>query len=188
MKKLILLFVLVAFSVTQLVAQKSTFEKGDKVLNLGLGLGSTLGYAGYGGLFGYKTTVPPLSAAFEVCIVDKIAKKGSVGVGGFIGYSSAKSTYSSGGWKYSDLIFGVRGAFHWPLVDKLDTYAGVSIGYDIRGDKPWGTATGESSITGSHLLSEEFVGARYYFTDNFAVMGELGYGIAVLKIGVALKF
>lgn len=46
----------------------------------------------------------------------------------------------------------------------------------------------QSSITGSHLLSEEFVGARYYFTDNFAVMGELGYGIAVLKIGVALKF
>ena len=28
-------------------------------------------------------------------------------------------------------IIGVRGSFHYPLVDKLDTYTGLALGYDI---------------------------------------------------------
>ena len=42
MKKVLLSLVAVSFTLTQLVAQEPTFVKGDKVLNLGLGLGSTL--------------------------------------------------------------------------------------------------------------------------------------------------
>ena len=33
-----------------------------------------------------------------------------------------------------------------------------------------------------------YVGGRWYFTDSFAAMLELGYGIAWLNIGVAFKF
>ena len=40
MKKSVLLLVVAVFTFTQLVAQESTFAKGDKVLNLGIGFGS----------------------------------------------------------------------------------------------------------------------------------------------------
>ena len=33
-----------------------------------------------------------------------------------------------------------------------------------------------------------FLGGRYYFTDNLAGLLELGYGIAYLNVGIALKF
>ena len=58
MKKLILLFVAVVFSLTQMLAQESTFAKGDKVLNLGIGFGGR--YTGTG----MTTSVPPLSCLF----------------------------------------------------------------------------------------------------------------------------
>ena len=41
MKKLLLVLLVAIFSLTQLLAQESTFKQGDKVLNLGIGLGST---------------------------------------------------------------------------------------------------------------------------------------------------
>jgi len=33
-----------------------------------------------------------------------------------------------------------------------------------------------------------FIGGRYYFSDKFAGMLELGYGITYLNLGIALKF
>jgi hypothetical protein len=33
-----------------------------------------------------------------------------------------------------------------------------------------------------------FVGGRYYFKENFAAMLELGYGVAYINLGIALKF
>ena len=50
-----------------LFAQEPTFQKGDKVLNLGLGLGSTL-YSGTG----YTSSVPPVSASFEIGVKDDV--------------------------------------------------------------------------------------------------------------------
>ena len=125
MKKLILLFVAIVFSLTQMLAQESTFVKGDKVLNLGIGFGGR--YTGSG----MTTSVPPLSASFEVGVKDGVLEKGSIGVGGMLAYSSHKWEYSGWGWKYTSIVIGARGSFHYPLVDKLDTYTGLLIGYDI---------------------------------------------------------
>jgi hypothetical protein len=184
MKKLLLLFVIGCFTLTQLVAQESTFNKGDKVLNLGLGLGSTW----YTGTY-YKSQVPPVSASFEVGIVDNILEKGVLGVGGYLGYSSYKSDYGSYGWKYSNIIIGARGNFHYPLVNKLDTYIGLMIGYNVATEKGWGDYGGYNlNESWGGIRSAEFIGARYYFSDNFAAMLELGYGVTYLNIGVALKF
>jgi len=43
-------------------------------------------------------------------------------------------------------------------------------------------------IAGSGIAKAFYIGGRYYFTDNLAGMIELGYGIAYLNIGIALKF
>jgi hypothetical protein len=187
MKKLLLLLLVAVFSLTQLLAQESTFKQGDKVLNLGFGIGSTLYTGSY-----YKAGIPPLSASLEVGVKDGVLDKGSIGIGGYLGYSSHKweDTYAgvAYGTKYTNIIIGVRGVFHYPLVNKLDTYTGLLLGYDISSIKDYGNYSGYVHASSGGLVGAWFVGARYYFSDTFAVMGELGYGITWLNLGVALKF
>ena len=179
MKKFWILLVVVAFSFTQLFAQEPTFVKSDRVLNLGIGLGASY-YASY-----YSSQTPALSASFEVGIVDNILEKGVIGVGGYVGFSSSKyANY----WKTSNFIIGARGSFHYPLVDKLDTYTGLLLGYNIASTKYYDPYLGGFNASSSRLASAWFIGGRYYFSDAFAVMAEFGYGISYLTLGVSLKF
>lgn len=168
-------------------AQSPTFNKGDKVLNLGVGFGSGLYTGG-----GYSSQMPAISASLEVGVVDNVIDKGSIGIGGYIGYTSAKYEYSGPGytygWKYSDLVLAARGAFHYPLVEKLDTYAGLALGYDIVTATKTGNFPSEYvGSTGSGVYLSGFLGARYYFSDKFAGLLELGSGIAYFNLGVAIK-
>jgi hypothetical protein len=178
MKKLLLALLVAIFSLTQLLAQESTFKKGDKVLNLGIGFGST-----YYGSF-YTSHTPALSASLEVGVKDGVLDKGSIGVGGYLGYSSA--TWANY-YKTSNFIIGARGSFHYPLVNKLDTYTGLLLGYNIYSYKYESSYLGARGSAGNVILAW-YAGARYYFTDKFAVMAEIGYGIAYLSVGVSLKF
>jgi len=179
MKKLLLVLLVAVFSLTQLIAQESTFTKGDKVVNLGIGFGST-----YYNAF-YTSHTPALSVSFEANVKDGILDKGSIGVGGYLGYSSASY---SGYWKTTNIVIGARGSFHYPLVNKLDTYTGLLLGYNIYSFKYDSGYTLGNTGTSSGLLLAWFAGARYYFTDKFGVMAEIGYGISYLTIGVNLKF
>jgi len=178
MKKLLLVLLVVVFSLTQLVAQESTFKQGDKVVNLGIGFGST-----YYGSF-YTSHTPALSVSFETDVKDGILDKGSIGVGGYLGYSSA--TWANY-YKTSNIVIGARGSFHYPLVNKLDTYTGLLLGYNIYSYKYESSYYGSKGSAGNVILAW-FAGARYYFSNNFAVMGEIGYGIAYLTVGVSFKF
>ncbi len=187
MKKI--LFIIICALVSALSASaQNTFAKGDKVINVGIGLGSTL-HTGSG----YSTKIPPITGSFEMCIIDELFdSKSSLGVGGYVGYGSSEYKYSIGGlsefkYKYSDFIIGARGALHYQLVDKLDTYAGLALGYDIVSGSTSGAYDGYSA-SASGIDFGAFIGARYYFTDSFAAMTELGYDIAIFKIGVAYKF
>jgi len=167
------------------VDAQNTFNKGDKVVNLGIGFGNAL-YSGSG----YTSKVPPISASFEMGIVDNLFdEKSSIGVGGYLGYTSAKWEYYDWGYKYTDIIIGVRGALHYQLVDKMDTYTGLLIGYDIVSAKEFGTTLGyDYSSSTSGLTWSYFLGARYYFNDNIGAMAEVGFGIAYLNLGVTFKF
>jgi hypothetical protein len=178
MKKLLLVLLVAVFSLTQLVAQESTFKQGDKVVNLGIGFGST-----YYGSF-YTSHTPALSVSFETDVKDGILDKGSIGVGGYLGYSSA--TWANY-YKTTNIIIGARGSFHYPLVNKLDTYTGLLLGYNIYSYKYESSFIGAKGSAGNVILAW-FAGARYYFSNNFAVMGEIGYGIAYISVGVSLKF
>ena len=175
----LLVFLLPLFLDAPLAAQESTFAKGDKVLNLGIGFGSSY-YSSF-----YTSHMPAISASFEVGVIDGILDKGSIGVGGYIGYSSAKySNY----WKTSNFLIGARGSFHYPLANKLDTYTGLQLGYNIFSTKYYDTYSGAFNASSSGLAYAWFAGARYYFSDKFAGMIEVGYGIAYLNLGVAIKF
>ncbi|HEX2969809.1 MAG TPA: hypothetical protein VHO46_11980 [Bacteroidales bacterium] len=179
MKKILVLLVAVCFSVSQLLAQESTFNKGEKVLNLGLGIGTSL----YSGI-GYSGLIPPLSGSLEVGVVDNVIEKGVIGVGGYLGFASYKwDDY----YRYTNIIIGPRGTFHYPLVDKLDTYAGLMIGYNIVSTKWIGSGNEITHGSVGGVVSSFFIGGRYYFSDKMAAMMELGYGIAYLNLGIALK-
>ena len=192
MKKLFFTLAVIFACVSVSKAQEDVFQKGDMVLGVGIGIGNTLNSSGY------KSSIPPIIIMGEYGLTDALIKKtgkGYVGVGGYLSYTANKYEYSyagSGtyGWKYTYMIIGGRGAFHYQLVDKLDTYAGVIAGFNIASSKSygdWGSTTLSASSNGGFVYST-FVGARYFFTDKIAVFAEVGYGFNLLEAGVAFKF
>jgi len=142
---------------------QNTFNKGDKVLHAGIGVGNT--FSGYSSMI-------PIAASFEVGIKDNLFDdKSSLGVGGYFGFASKD------GWTF--LYPGARAALHYQFVDKLDTYAGLMLGIRSWSGHGW-------SYT--DFIIPFFLGARYYFADNIGGFAELGHGIAYLQLGVSIKF
>lgn len=179
------LFLATLLSFGFLVATAQEVAKGDKILNLGVGLGTAL-YSGGG----YTGSVPPISGSLEVVIKDDLFDgKGAIGVGGYLGYAAYKWKYSGWEWKYSNIIIGPRGYLHYGLLEKLDTYAGIMLGYNIVSAKETGNSIPgyNYNATGSAFIFSGFIGARYFFNEKVAAMAELGSGIAYLNLGVALR-
>lgn len=182
LKKLNFLFIL--FSITICSAQ---FEKGDMVANFGIGLG---GYYANGS--GYSTKIPPIELSGEYFIMENLS------VGGFIGGSKSEYDYKIpyyGDYEtinYSYFNIGVLGNYHFVNQEKFDVYAGARLGYvnlslDYDEDEV-GDGIDDLDAKGSGVLAGAHVGGRYFFTDALAANAELGYGIAILKIGASFKF
>lgn len=157
------------------------FEEGDKVLNIGIGFGSTL----YTGSF-YSASLPPISASFEIGVKDGVLDEGSIGVGGYVGFSRYKWG-TDAGWNVTNFIIGGRGVFHYPLVDNLDTYTGLLLGFRAVSTNVFNDYVGFYSPASGGIVASWYIGGRYYFSDNLAAMLELGYGISYINLGIALK-
>ena len=156
--------------------------KGTNYLNAGIGLGS-YGLAGTGGL--------PITASFE----HGISKNISAGVtAGMI-----KRTYA-GDIKYTYLITGVRGSYHFNELlkvenPKVDLYGGLSLFYRHYSFKYTYLSGGDETEHGDTYKSAggnvDFAihaGARYLFANNVGAYAELGYGISPLQLGLTFKF
>ena len=181
MKRNLFTLALVFLFATSVKAQM--FEEGDKVINLGIGFGSTY----YTGIL-HSMVIPPLSASFEMGIKDGVLDEGSIGVGGYVGFSRYRWEYFDWGYNLTNFILGGRGVFHYPLIDDLDTYAGALLGFRIVTDSEFGTPGGYNyNDTSGGLVLSFYVGGRYYFADNLAAMMELGYGISYINLGIAFK-
>ncbi len=182
MKKLSLL-VIAIFSVSLMQAQ-TPFKKGDKVVNVGIGL-NTYDVIG-------KTTIPPLSVSFDYGVKDELFdEKSSLSVGGYLGYYASKTTFHHAvngeyGSKFSNILLGARGAVHYDFVEKLDTYGGLMLGYNVASASNYGDY-GNLSVSAGGFIFSGYLGARYYFTESIAGFLELGYGLSALEVGVAFK-
>ena len=186
--------VLVLFCVnSSAFAQGDVFGKGDMIINLGVGLGTFINHDNdveIGNItvneYRYSMSVPPITGSFEYGIVDLFDGAAGIGIGGYFGgvlfKGRDKKNPTKKEFNLSDMIVGVRGLFHYQFIDNLDTYAGAMLGYDIVSFKEQGASEG------SKPCSAFFVGGRYYFTNNFGVFGELGYGISPLQVGFTYKF
>jgi len=161
---------------------QSAFDKSDKIFQLGVGMG-------YGGIYG-SSTIPPISGTFEKGYNENIS------LGGFVAYASSEETYDffgeEYGWEYSYIGVGIRSAYHYGLFDseKIDTYAGLTLGYNLVSVSEINSAYGGSaSASGSFLLLGGFMGLRYFFTPKIGVYTELGYGgLGNATVGLSLKF
>ena len=158
---------------------QDTFTRGDKVINLGIGLGSNLSGAGF------KSSVPPLSGSFEYGLIGNLFNnKSSFGIGGYVGYAADKWKKTSLGHNY--VILGVRGSFHYQFADRLDTYLGVMGGYNIVRLKGYDDT--KISDVNSGFAYSFYLGSRYYLLEKLAAFAEIGYGISFLQLGLAYKF
>ena len=174
------IFLVVALLVIAISIRAQTYSKGTNVVSAGVGLGSSvLNYSG-------SSQTPAISLQYERGIAE--AGPGVISLGGYLGFKSYK--YSGQGysykWKYT--IVGVRGSYHLTelKVENLDLYGGLMLSYNIVS---YSNSLGTSTASyGSTAGFSAFVGGRYYFSKNIAVFAELGYGVAYINLGVALKF
>lgn len=173
MKKLLsslFIVALLAFSSEGAMAQ--VYEKGDKLLNVGVGLG-TYGAGGIG-----------LGGSFEYGIHEAIS------VGALAGYSG-KNYFGS---RFSVLYLGVRGSYHFNELlnlnnDQIDLYAGAGLGYrnvTWNIDGIGGGFLGKTYGGGIYPLLH--IGGKYYLKPNLGLFAELGSGFGTLQAGVAFKF
>lgn len=191
MKKLTVLLVAILLTISslQIKAQSSqAYAKGDKVVQLGLSLGSFGSrYLGYSGGFSV-----PLNASAEFGIHDYIS------VGPFVGYNRWKYRYYDGNYGWNFLAVGARGSFHYlPFLnelletsvdeDKFDFYATFLLGLNFISYRD-----GENSYyygRYTRLTLGPALGFRYKFNENFGAYAEAGRGsLGFLTLGASLHF
>ena len=173
MIKKLFLAVVVVFFTSSVFAQN--FAKGDKALNVGIGLG-------WGTYATSLTPIPSFNASFEAGIVD-IPNVGVIGVGGFGGFRF--SPYSGG--VYTNTIVAARGVFHFQFFDTgdFDLYAGIHTGFGFTN---WNYTDDFYDYHDSYFVDDVFAGARWMKSEKFGFFAELGYGISYLKGGITMKF
>jgi hypothetical protein len=178
----------ILFSIASLgYAQKKQFSIDDKVMSVGLGMGSVYGS-------GFKTKIPPISVSYETGFKQNIfSDKDVLTLGGFAGITTYGWEYTYGsttwGYNYTHFIVGARSAVHYPFIDNLDTYGGLMLGLNLVLTSEYGTSITSTSSPYSYnpLALGGYLGARYYFAKDFAAFAEIGYGISYLTLGLAKK-
>lgn len=172
-----------------LFAQDESIQKGSVKLSAGLGLGS------YIKIVGGKTTFPPITGSVEFAIDENTT------IGPVVGYTAVEEQYyyPSLGWddtyRTSNLLIGAKGNYYFVTNRSWEVYGGGFLGYDIVSTKlvsKNNNGMGSSGIStysadiGGFLYGVQ-VGARRKFSPNIAAFAELGYGIAVLNIGLTFS-
>ncbi len=176
MKKLLLMLLVTTIIGVTSSSSYAQFEKGDNLLNVGLGLGGTYGGGGVG-----------IGASYEKGITDFIS------VGAQIDFITWSYGYSSYKYKYTFIPIGVRGSYHFGKhflkMDNLDLYGGPSLGYRISKYKdPSGFSGFYDNAYGNSVFFGVFAGARYYFKPTMSAFAEVGYNESPLKVGISFKF
>jgi len=181
MKKLFTLCLIFVFGIS--LNAKGPFQLDKSDLNIGIGIGSTL----YG-----TETIPPISASYEIGFPwEKNDFTKNMSVGGYLGFSQTTYDWFYGEWSYTYIIIGARATYHFYNEGNMDAYGGLMLGYNIVSSS-YTSKTGYEDYTSSSKASSglefsAYLGGRYYFSENFGIFGEIGYGIAYLNLGLTIK-
>ncbi len=177
MKKATLLLMLLSASTLICMAQNAGYSKGNKLLNVGIGVNS------------YYDGGIPIGASFEVGVSNEIS------VGANVDYISNKYNYGYGyDYKFTTIYFGVRGSYHVNELlnitnEKVDLYGGATLGFRSFKWKDSYTNSGLSSSYGSGVYAGAFIGGKYYFSSKIGAFVELGaIGSTNARVGLGFKF
>ena len=171
------------------------FNQGDKIVQVGLGLGRAVGrYGGYS--WAYSGLGASLNGAFELGIHEYFS------VGPYVAFGRYSYGYGALGlpdenYSLTAVAAGARGTFHYtPLFneildtsideEKIDLYFSLLLGIEFISTNF--TVEGSNySSTGLDLGG--VLGGRYKFNPKVAVFTELGYaGLSVWTIGASFHF
>ncbi len=168
MKKLILLVALFVGAISGASAQ--SFNGDSRYFGVSLGFFSGEGV--------------PITINYEQAVTDNI------GVGGLIGFAGYSKDFYGGEVKYSNVLIGAKGNYHFLDNAKWDVYAGLILGYNASSAKVnWdGDDLGDYDASAGGLIIGGTVGARYIITEQFAAMAEIGYGLGLISIGATYSF
>lgn len=120
-------------------------------------------------------------------------------VGGLIGYTSTTDTYtyssfgSKDTYKISNTLIGARANYYFDVNPKYDVYAGAMLGYNAVSSNYSSTSSeyqqilGDVDVSVSGVLYGVHAGGRYNFSPATSAFAEIGYGIAVLNLGITLN-
>jgi hypothetical protein len=186
-KNLALFFILLGIlgapsvSALDLTSYSPAVDGSYALINAGVGFG----LARYGNM-----SIPPLIATVDIPVA---LGNLPLSFGGMFGFTQSRWNYWGNDYlAYNVLVFGGRANYHFNFeADKLDAYAGVTLGWEIGtwsssndADDSWLRYYGDYS--GFYFGFQ--AGARYFFARNIGVFAEAGYGLAYIKAGLALKF
>ncbi len=176
---------------------------GQSIVSIGYGYNVINGFLGaYASESGASfSSFGPLCLKYEYGVTEKI------GIGGTFTYSSGSVSWPiqdinpntgnpetyQGTEKLTWLSVMVRANYHFVNTDKLDVYAGIGVGYNSL---KFSYSDNDPNDAGSAFVTPNFlpvsyegsIGLRYYFTPNIGVYGEVGYGVAYIQAGLAIKF
>ncbi len=163
MKKIIIAIAMFA-GISSVNAQ--SFNEGTSVLQAGIG---------FGGAFG-----TPITLGYEYGVTEKI------GVGLSVGYGSKTQSFFGGDYKYTNILVGLKGNYHFYTTDVVDVYGGAILGYNNQSVTTTFTGPG-AQVAASKVLLGAQLGGRYYFTESLGAFAELGFGLANFNVGLAYK-
>lgn len=203
MKKLLLMSSMMLIACSSVMAQKKAdvktkksfssvnapFVKGSNMLGLGIGFGGAYGY-GFGASYS-----PAIAVVYDHGIINNVGP-GTIGIGGIIGYKTARADYGYflGNYKFrwTNIIVAARGTYHLTLLadkaPKFDPYGGVMAGLRIETFNDDGYGGPFDDDGGVYPAVGLFIGAKYNFSPHFGAFSELGYDVTLFKIGVHLAF
>lgn len=161
------------------VNAQGTFQKGTKLL---------------GATIGFNSSGTPIAVSYEVGVKDNLfnVNKLNLGIGGYLGYYGYSSTQvqfgGSSTTSYSILSPGIRFLAHYQVINKLDVYAGPSIGFSVQHGAT--EASGMETKTENKILfAWGFIGGlRYEITPQWGAFIEGGKASGSFTLGAAYKF
>ena len=180
--KLLVLVACVATSAQAAAAQ----AKGASAPAFGVGytdFGAVLGLGGIGSAsasFGgrFEHAIKPLPGMGN----------GILGIQAAFDYYSWSAGFTGYSWSYKYIPVGVTANYHFKLDEpKIDPFVGLGLGYNIIScSVASGTFNGDCGYSsGIYVIAR--AGARYFFSPNMALYGDVGAGGATLNLGVTFK-
>jgi len=111
----------------------------------------------------------------------------NIGVGAFFGYSGYKEKILAAEASYTNILVLGSVNYHQDFlkIQNLDTWAAVSLGYNVASVslKP----SVPIPLSAGGFVWGVTANARYYFTSSLALVASAGYGLGYLQVGLDYK-